>query len=468
MRIYNRKEPLLTQDRPGVRSLLKTMPAHWVLLSWVLLLSFQAACLFGKKDKGPQYPTAPVQIVLLPFNIPDGRDDLRWASIAAAVAMAKDLENAQDLEVVPLWVGFPAAVQARAGSRALTSETAAFVASRVSAQWTALGTILPSENKLSVQLDFIPAKPSLIAFRYENETSLDSIGNQLSSAYEQFLRYLIARPIKKKGLFAVEPYREMARAIDQEYGWFASASPGSADKAVAELAREDNRLARLLFDPDVYPQQISGSTGTPRPTATPQPTKPQPAPAAPTTATAPEPDQTAPTKGKVQAATRTATPPPQEREEEVKKRAPPPVPPTQSKPDRAPQHAQAPETSSRNTKERVSTQLPTPSPPPASASASQRPPARPPSKPITSNSTPAPAVTFVQVFATQSQAGAESKVVALTDRGYQATVQQVQIPDRGTWYRVRLKIEGSREKAVTIANALVTQGVIEEYWILKE
>ena len=468
MRIHGRKESLLTPDRPGVRSLLKTMPAHGVLLSWVLLLSLQTACLFGKKDKGPQYPTAPVQIVLLPFNIPDGRDDLRWASIAAAVAMAKDLENAQDLEVVPLWVGFPAAVQARAGSRTLTSETAAFVASRVSAQWTALGTIRPSENKLSVQLDFIPAKPSLIAFRYENETSLDSIGNQLSSAYEQFLRYLIARPIKKKGLFAVGPYRETARAIDQEYGWFASASPGRADKTVAELAREDNRLARLLFDPDVYPQQISGSSSTSRPKAAPQPAAPQPAPASPTTATSPEPNQTAPTKGKVDVATRTATQPRQEREDKVKKRAPSVGPPIQSKPDRVPPPAQAPETSSRNTKERVSTQPPTPSPPSASVSASQAAPAGSPSKPITSNGTAAPAVTFVQVFATQSQAGAESKVVALTEEGYQASVQQVQIPDRGTWHRVRLKIEGSRKKAETIANALVTKGIIEEYWILKE
>jgi len=69
----------------------------------VLATLLQPACLFRKKPKTPTYPAEPIRIALLPVNVPSDNAELRWVSLGAAIMMAKELEQAKDLDVVPLW-----------------------------------------------------------------------------------------------------------------------------------------------------------------------------------------------------------------------------------------------------------------------------------------------------------------------------------------------------------------------------
>jgi hypothetical protein len=95
----------------------------------------------------------------------------------------------------------------------------------------------------------------LVPFRFAKAGKIDSIGSVLPEAFSQFLRYLTARPLlpAKKGLQPMTSMKNLAEALDREYGWFVQADPGKAQKAVSELALTDARLARLLFNPSVYP-----------------------------------------------------------------------------------------------------------------------------------------------------------------------------------------------------------------------
>ena len=74
-------------------------------------------------------------------------------------------------------------------------------------------------------------------------------------AFIQFLRYLSAgslKPVKgeESSMISIKP---LAEALDREYGWFVSADPGKSQEIVADLALKDTRLARLLFNPSLYP-----------------------------------------------------------------------------------------------------------------------------------------------------------------------------------------------------------------------
>jgi hypothetical protein len=177
--------------------------------------------------------------------------------------MAKELEQAKDLDVVPLWETVPAAAETLGTSRALTPETSAIIAARVNARWAAQSDIEPGQNGLDLRIDFIPGKATLIPFRYENQTRVDSLTPQIREAFEQFLRYMVARPLggKDRSGKSMEPnqLKELAAALDREYGWFGQADPGKAGVEAEKLARSDGRLARLLFSPTLYP----GSNGRP-------------------------------------------------------------------------------------------------------------------------------------------------------------------------------------------------------------
>jgi hypothetical protein len=242
----------------GVRSC-----APVILVLIVLAAMLQPGCLFRKKPSTPTHPAEPIRIALLPVNVPSDNDELRWVSLGAAVMMAKELEQAKDLDVVPLWETLPAVVETLGSSRTLTPETSALIAARVNARWAAQSDLAPGQNGLDFRIDFIPAKATLIPFRYENQTQLDSLDSRLREAFEQFLRYMVARPLQTKDRAgkSIEPnqLKELAAALDREYGWFVSADPGKAGVAAEKLARSDGRLARLLFSPTLYP----GSNGRP-------------------------------------------------------------------------------------------------------------------------------------------------------------------------------------------------------------
>lgn len=228
------------------------------LLISLALLGFlvQAGCLF-RKHKGPAAPTlpAPVRIAVLPMNVPQGNEDLRWVAIAATVLMEQVALTAPDLEPVPIWESWPTARQSLGDGRTVTTDIAELTAARLSARWTAQGDLLTANKAVTLRLDFIPAKPSLVPFRYEKQISIDELTSRFEEAYDQFLRYLIVRPLEGGKIHPLDSrkLKEIAEALDLEYGWWVTAKPGGAGKLVDELSRSNPGLARLLFSPTLYP-----------------------------------------------------------------------------------------------------------------------------------------------------------------------------------------------------------------------
>ena len=252
-----------------------------VAASAILLLLLQSGCFFHKKGKAPVPTIGPVRIVLLPFNVPSDNTDLRWVALAAPILMAKVSEQAPDLVVIPFWEAMPTIIQSGGASRSFTQETAASVAAWLTAKWASLGDISPVKARaakprtskadtsdggvtytpppktggLYMMVDFIPSKSNLVPFRYQKTGSIDALGSSFHEAYRQLLRYLVARPLQpaKSNLPSMTSMKTLAEALDREYGWFVDADPGKAQEVVADLARTDERLARLLFNPSVYP-----------------------------------------------------------------------------------------------------------------------------------------------------------------------------------------------------------------------
>jgi hypothetical protein len=226
-------------------------------VSVLLILALQSGCLlpwFKKRKTAPVIPPI-VRVAFLPFNAPAADKDLRWAALAAPAMMVKVSERARDLEVVPLWEAMPAALEAAGASRTFNRETGASVAIWLSAKWSAIGEFSTAKRGVSMMIDFIPAKSTLVPFRFMKTGRMDSVGSGIPGAFNQFLRYLAARPLVRieVGEQSFSSLRNLAEALDREYGWFVEAQPGKAQQLVLELAKSDERLARLLFNPAVYP-----------------------------------------------------------------------------------------------------------------------------------------------------------------------------------------------------------------------
>jgi len=175
--------------------------------------------------------------------------------MAGPIFMAKESENAQDLTVIPIWQTMATAIATAGASRSFDQDSAASAANWLGAKWAILGTITPTKTRASLTIDFIPGKSNQVAFRYMKKSSLDSFGLCFHEATKQFLRYLSAKAPEpmKKNQPNINSIKDLAEALDREYGWFADADPGKAQDIVAELARTDARLARLLFNPTLYP-----------------------------------------------------------------------------------------------------------------------------------------------------------------------------------------------------------------------
>jgi len=95
----------------------------------------------------------------------------------------------------------------------------------------------------------------LVPFRYEKPATVENLASHLEEAFDQFRRYLILRPPMGNLPRPLEASRlkEIGGALDAEYGWFVPARPGGAGKLVGELAQANVELARLLFNPSLYP-----------------------------------------------------------------------------------------------------------------------------------------------------------------------------------------------------------------------
>jgi hypothetical protein len=219
-------------------------------------LMLQSGCLFRKRTPAaaPTLP-APVRIILLPVNAPEGRADLRWTALAATVQMAEIAVAAPDLEPMPLWESTPAVLQTLGNSRTITAEIAEFTADRLTARWATVGDLLTVNKTPIMRLDFVPSRASLVPFRYEKPGSIDALAPHFQEAFTQFLRYLIVRPLMEDRIRHLDPagLRAIGEAVDAEYGWFVPAKPGAAGKLVDNLAISNRTLARLLFNPTLYP-----------------------------------------------------------------------------------------------------------------------------------------------------------------------------------------------------------------------
>ena len=225
-----------------------------VILIALLIVSFNSSCIF--RSKSVIIPSAPVRIAFLPFNAPEGSSDLRWASMAVPVMMAQITKNSPGLDVSPLWETMQFTLESVGNSRIVSEESAAYVANWVSAKWSVMGDLTQEKkDKVSFLVDFIPARDTDIPFRYVKSVGMDSIDLNIRKSFGQFLDYIAARPLERGGVrqTSLQSLRQLAEALDKEYGWTVPAEPGMAESIVANLAKSDIQLARYLFNPSVYP-----------------------------------------------------------------------------------------------------------------------------------------------------------------------------------------------------------------------
>ncbi len=222
--------------------------------SAIIVSLFLSAC--SKKGRAVIAPSSPLRVAFLPFSVPEDSRDHRWMALAAPILMVKTCERAPDLEALPFWECMPAALEAAGASRVFTEESLKSAASWLSAKWSVTGEISQDKRKrVSLIIDFISAQPNQVAFRYTKKRSLNKIGSVFPVAFNQFLRYQAVRLLERtwEEPASLTSLRDLAEALDREYGWFVDPEPGKAHEIAKNLARTDERLARLLFNPALYP-----------------------------------------------------------------------------------------------------------------------------------------------------------------------------------------------------------------------
>ncbi len=441
------------------------------------LLASQPACFFKKKKPGePAGPVGPVRMVILPLDAVGDSTDIRWISLAAPVLMARLALLAPSLELVPLWQSMPVAVESAGASRSITPEAAAYVASRMAARWAIHGEVRTTKGGVSILVDFIPTQPTSFPFRYTRDTSVGSLGSNLLEAYNQFLYYLIAKPVAgKDAKSTIDPalLREVAEALDREYGWFVQAEPGKAEKAASGLLRVERRLAPLVFNPSLYPV-LNGA----------------PASRAAGSSTAPALSSHAVTDSSAQPATpsedtvnlppaqaaRPAGPTPQAQEKPAEAPTAPLVSSSQQV-ESAPEttasgqsgvaaQTQAPDASSAANTDPTSSQPlsseispASPSPPKFTAGIA------PQATSAGSSSVPASTVR-IQVSSWRDRAGAEGHAGKLAKNDLKPVIREVDLGEKGIWHRVILTGFPSREAAIETAKSLQARGLIREFLLL--
>jgi hypothetical protein len=225
-------------------------------ISTMLILALQPACFFKKKkSKAPVVSLSSVRIVILPFSVPAGSKDLSWTAMAAPVLIAKASRQNPDLTIVPLWEAMPPAIESAGASRTFTPESAISTANWLAADWVILGEISPAKSGVHMSIDFLPAKGNQIPFRYIKTRKVEMLEPCFYEAFKQFLRYLMVKlpeqqEIPDQKFTLLEP---LGKSLDREYGWSVVADPGKAQDDIADLMILDDRLARFLFNPSVYP-----------------------------------------------------------------------------------------------------------------------------------------------------------------------------------------------------------------------
>jgi hypothetical protein len=216
---------------------------------------FQSACFF-RGEKKAVIPSKPVRIAFLPFNTPEGKSDLQWTSMAMPIMMARIVKGSQGLDLVPFWESMQYTLESVQNSRTITEKDAAYVANWVNAKWAAMGELSQKDkDRLNLLIDYIPPQEVSVPFRYVKKVKMEAIDVDVRRAFKQFLHYISASPLEsaEKKTTNLTSLRQLAEALDTEYGWTVPADPGKARDIVANLAQSDRELARYLFNPSVYP-----------------------------------------------------------------------------------------------------------------------------------------------------------------------------------------------------------------------
>ncbi|HSW38861.1 MAG TPA: hypothetical protein VLL97_05150, partial [Acidobacteriota bacterium] len=147
-------------------------------------------------------------------------------------------------------------IMAAGAVRSFDEESAISVANWGGARWVIMGKIAPARRGVYVTIDFIPTQGDRVPFRFIQNRRLQHLGTSFHDALRQFARYRSARlfPPSMGNEPGMDRMKALAEAVDREYGWFVVAEPGSAGGIVGNLEPADMPLARILFNPGVYPE----------------------------------------------------------------------------------------------------------------------------------------------------------------------------------------------------------------------
>ena len=234
-----------------------TNPRMRLITAVLILLAVisQSACFF-RGEKRALLPTGPVQIAFLPFNTPEGNADLRWISMAVPVMLASISRESEVLEPVPLWETMRFTLESTRNSRTINAGNAAYVANWLNVKWSIMGMV-SGENSENIELliDFIPPQDTSIPYRYIKKIRMENFDKNVRKSFDQFLNYIAAPELEdsKAKHLTLPSLRQLAEAVDREYGWTVEAQPGNSEEIVANLVQSDVRLARYLFNPNLYP-----------------------------------------------------------------------------------------------------------------------------------------------------------------------------------------------------------------------
>lgn len=252
-----------TKERYRVRTNSLHNPRVWPVskrnilgIALLLLLAalFSSAC-FLRGGKRAVMPTAPIRVTFLPFNVPEGDKDLQWTAMAVPVIMTMITRESETLEPVPLYETMRFTMESVRNSRTILPSNAAYVANWLNAKWAVMGeTATENREKISLLIDFIPPQDTRVPFRYLKKIRMEDFDVNVRKSFDQFLYYLSA-PLPEKGgrrHVSLISLRQLAGALDKEYGWTVAAEPGRSEEIVANLAQSDMWLARQLFNPTLY------------------------------------------------------------------------------------------------------------------------------------------------------------------------------------------------------------------------
>jgi hypothetical protein len=458
-----------------------SLAAFPCILAVTAILLLQSGCHMGKqKAANPQLSPAPIRIAFLPLNISADSTDLRLAAMIVPVLMAEASVTSPDLEVVPLWESMPVASDVVGPSRAITAEMAAVIAARLLAKWVIIGELSSDRNGVFLTEDFMPAKANRIPFRYEKRCSVNALQENLSKAVSQFLRYVAARPLTRgKGpAFDAKVLREIAEALDREYGWFADAEPGKAERIVRILSQPDDRLARMLFSPALYagidrpPQSsaqqtdsaksqpanvVASAASSPLVLPNERASAPLPSPAVPSGGVSKE--------GLPEASVSVPGPPANAGKTFV---------PFQPKPFTPGSTAVLPsgvrvDAPMRNAGGSVRSPSPAAPGPVSKTPKAETKNAKDNAASGMSKASTAPrrADYPIQVFSSQSRSNAEAAAKKFEKAGLAVEIEMAELKEKGIWYRIHLHGYQSLAAAEAAAAKLQGEGLIRQYWIIR-